>query len=111
MKKAGIFEKFEGESSAYQCQLTRLFDENGIVLSGGEAQKVALARAFARNGELILCDEPSSSLDAVSEYFFHKTIFENGKIVEKGSHDELLQQNGKYAEMFYLQAEKYQEAQ
>lgn len=134
LKKAGIFEKFEGESSAYQCQLTRLFDENGIVLSGGEAQKVALARAFARDGELILCDEPSSSLDAVSEYFFHKTIFEvtkgktviiishrltmakmadlilyveNGKIVEKGSHNELLQQNGKYAEMFYLQAEKY----
>ena len=136
LKKAGLFEKFYTEDLTYENQLTRLFDPEGVVLSGGEEQKMALARAFAKNGELIIFDEPSSSLDAISESLFYKTMFdsiedktvimithrlavtrmadrilyiENGRIEEEGSHDELIKQNGKYAKMFSLQAAKYRE--
>lgn len=115
-------------------QLTREFDKNGVNLSGGESQKVAIARVFARPFELIIMDEPSSALDPVSEYNLNQSIlefahdktvifishrlsttrladkiymFDNGRIVEFGSHDELMVMNGKYAEMFNMQAEKY----
>lgn len=114
--------------------LTREFDDNGTNLSGGEAQKVAIARVFAHPFELIIMDEPSSALDPMAEYNLNRSIMENaadrtvifishrlsttkmadkiymldgGRIIESGTHDELMEQNGKYAEMFNLQAEKY----
>ncbi len=114
--------------------LLREFDENGTSLSGGEAQKVAVARAFYKNCAFAILDEPSANLDPVSEYSLNeamaraakdKTVIfishrlsttvmadviymlENGEIVESGSHEQLMAQNGKYAYMFNLQAEKY----
>lgn len=116
--------------------LLREFDDEGLMLSGGEQQKIAIARAFYKNCPYIILDEPSANLDPVSEYELNhammtqatdKTIIfishrlsttrhadrifmmENGRIIESGSHDELMAQGGKYAEMFNLQAEKYLE--
>lgn len=114
--------------------LLREFDEEGLMLSGGEQQKIAIARAFYKDCPYVILDEPSANLDPVSEYELNhammteatdKTVIfishrlsttrhadrifmmEKGKIIESGSHDELINSNGKYAEMFNLQAEKY----
>ena len=114
--------------------LLREFDEDGLMLSGGEQQKIAIARAFYKECPYVILDEPSANLDPVSEYELNhammtgakdKTVvfishrlsttrhadrifmMEKGKIIESGSHEELMNLNGKYAEMFKLQAEKY----
>lgn len=114
--------------------LLREFDEDGLMLSGGEQQKIAIARAFYKYCPYVILDEPSANLDPVSEYELNhammtaatdKTVIfishrlsttrhadrifmmEKGKIIESGSHEELMNLNGKYAEMFNLQAEKY----
>lgn len=115
-------------------ELLREFDDEGIMLSGGEAQKIAIARAFYKNCPYIILDEPSANLDPIAEYNLnkamieaanHKTVIfishrlsttvvadkiyvmENGEIIEAGSHGELMAQNGTYAKMFTLQSEKY----
>ena len=115
-------------------ELLREFDDDGIMLSGGEAQKTAIARAFYKDCPYVILDEPSANLDPVAEYNLnqamieaadHKTVIfishrlsttvnadriyvmENGKIIESGSHQELMELNGTYAYMFNLQAEKY----
>lgn len=115
-------------------ELLREFSDDGIMLSGGEEQKLTIARAFYKNCPYVIFDEPSANLDPVSEYEFNKAIteaasdktvifishrlsttchadrifmLEKGKIIESGSHDELMKLNGKYAYMFNLQAEKY----
>ena len=114
--------------------LLKEFDENGLMLSGGQQQKLAIARVFYKQCPYIILDEPSANLDPVSEYELNKAIsdgckdrtvifishrlsttrhadrivmLENGRIAEIGSHDELMEKNGKYAYMFNLQAEKY----
>ena len=116
--------------------LTRELDENGVNLSGGEAQKIAIARVFVRPYELIIMDEPSSALDPVAEYELNHSIlnaadrqdrtvifishrlsttrfadrillFADGCLRESGNHDRLMELNGLYAEMFRMQAEKY----
>ncbi len=114
--------------------LTKEFDDSGVNLSGGEAQKIAIARVLYSQADVLILDEPSSALDPLSEYRLNETIrelasdktvifishrlsttrmadtifmLENGTVIESGSHDELMEQNGKYAEMFTLQAEKY----
>ncbi len=114
--------------------LLKEFDENGMSLSGGEAQKVAIARAFYKKCPFAILDEPSANLDPQAEYSLNeamaraandKTVIfishrlsttvmadviymlENGEIVESGTHEELMAMNGKYAYMFNLQAEKY----
>ncbi len=116
-------------------ELLREFDDEGVMLSGGEAQKTAIARAFYKDCPYVILDEPSANLDPVAEYNLnlamieaaqHKTVIfishrlsttvnadriyvmENGKIIESGSHQELMELNGTYAYMFNLQAEKYQ---
>ena len=118
--------------------LLREFDDEGVSLSGGEAQKVAVARAFYKDCPFAILDEPSANLDPVSEYALNESMsraakdktvifishrlsttvmadviymLENGEIVESGSHEELMAKNGKYAYMFNLQAEKYKEEQ
>lgn len=116
--------------------LLREFDDEGISLSGGEAQKIAIARAFYKNCPFAILDEPSANLDPIAEHTLNQSMveaanektvlfishrlsttvmadeiymLENGEIIEHGSHDELMEMNGKYAYMFLLQAEKYTE--
>ncbi|MBQ3100720.1 MAG: ABC transporter ATP-binding protein [Clostridia bacterium] len=135
LRRATFEGKLDELPHGIDSNLTREFDEEGINLSGGEAQKIAIARAFARDCDLIIMDEPSSALDPISEYELNHSIkdnaedktvifishrlsttrmadriymFEDGRIVEHGSHDELMKANGQYARMFDLQAEKYQ---
>lgn len=120
--------------AGYEQMLGRRFAE-GIELSGGEWQKVAIARAYMRDAQLIILDEPTSALDARAEFqvferFTELTkgkmavlishrfstvrmadrilVLDNGQIVEMGSHLELLEQKGRYAELFKLQALGYQ---
>lgn len=117
-----------------QSELLREFDDEGVMLSGGEAQKTAIARAFYKDCPYVILDEPSANLDPVAEYNLnqamieaaeHKTVIfishrlsttvnadkiyvmENGRIIESGSHAELMELGGTYAYMFNLQAEKY----
>ena len=134
LEAAGFTEKLNSLTLGTQTMLTREFDKKGTNLSGGESQKVAIARVFARPYELWIMDEPSSALDPVAEYELNQSIlkyakgktvifishrlsttrmadriymFDSGKLCEVGSHDELMEKNGKYAEMFNIQAEKY----
>jgi ATP-binding cassette subfamily B protein len=118
---------------AYDQMLGRRF-EQGVDISGGEWQKVALARAYLRDAQLLILDEPTAALDARSEFeVFHRfaeltagkmalfishrfstvrsadriIVLENGAIAEEGSHDELARLGGRYAEMFEMQASSY----
>ncbi len=115
--------------------LTREFDDNGIVLSGGEAQKVAVARTTTKKFSLLMLDEPSAALDPMAEYNLNQSLFKrsketttimiahrlssvrnmdkilvinNGELMESGTHDELMRVQGLYSEMFLKQAENYQ---
>ncbi|WP_295795519.1 ABC transporter ATP-binding protein [Mucilaginibacter sp.] len=117
----------------YDQQLGKRFAQ-GVELSGGEWQKVALARAYMRNAQLLILDEPTSALDARAEYavferFAELTkgksavlishrfstvrmadrilVLEKGELIEIGSHEQLIQKNGRYAELFNLQAMGY----
>ena len=114
--------------------LLREFDDDGVSLSGGEAQKIAIARAFYKNCSFAILDEPSANLDPVAEYALNQSMtkaaddktvlfishrlsttvmadeiymLEKGQIIEHGSHEELMELDGKYAYMFKLQADKY----
>ncbi len=117
----------------YDQMLGRRFDQ-GVDLSGGEWQKVALARAYLRDAQLLILDEPTAALDARSEFeVFHRfaeltagkmalfishrfstvrsadriLVLENGRITEEGTHDQLSRMGGRYAEMFEMQASSY----
>lgn len=117
-------------------ELLREFDDEGTMLSGGESQKIAVARAFYKKCPYVILDEPSANLDPVAEYKLNRAmmdaaqdktvifishrlsttvnadkiyVMENGSIIESGSHQELMDRNGTYAYMFNLQAEKYKQ--
>ena len=134
LKESGAYDKIEKLEKGIQTTLTREFDENGANLSVGEQQKVSLARVFAQSSPCIVLDEPSSALDPIAEhkmfenmmraakgrsvvFISHRLssavdadriyLMENGSIVEFGSHKELMEKGGKYAEMFHLQAKNY----
>lgn len=134
VKASGIYPKIQKLKSGMDSQLTKEFDESGVLMSGGEFQKLAIARVFAKDSSIAILDEPSSALDPISEYEVFdnmlkacegKTVIfvshrlssaimadkiymlENGEIIEQGSHNELMEKNGKYAEMFNMQAESY----
>lgn len=129
----------EDNRLSYQIEtpLTTEFEKDGINLSGGEAQKVAIARTLYRKQNLIIMDEPSSALDPLAEYRLNqelneiakdKTVIfishrlstvrdadciymmEKGRIVESDTHEELLSQGGKYAAMWKIQAGLYADA-
>ena len=114
--------------------ISQVFDENGVLLSGGEMQKLLLARAMYKPGGLLLLDEPTSALDPIAEsrmyeqyneisegktavFISHRLastkfcerifFLEKGGIAEQGSHDELMERNGKYRELFEIQSRYY----
>jgi len=134
LKCAGVWDKVENLPNGIDTIMTREFDSEGAVLSGGERQKIVVARAFARNASVKVFDEPSSALDPIAEYELYKgimreskghitlfishrlssvkdadTVFmlENGTVIEEGTHKQLMDMKGKYCEMFTKQARNY----
>lgn len=139
LEQSGFSKRLDTLPNGIKTSLTREFAEDGVNLSGGEAQKVAIARLFAKKERMhiAILDEPSSALDPKAEYELNKNMlkkagdatvifishrlsttrdadciymFENGEIVEQGTHRELMEQNGQYAEMFRCQARYYQQS-
>ena len=134
LKRADFANKLEKLSDSIDTELTKEFSDSGTMLSGGESQKVAIARMFVRDMPVAILDEPSSALDPIAEYRLNKSmlenaenqavilishrlsttkdadriiLLENGSIAESGTHSELIAGCGKYAEMWNVQAEKY----
>ena len=134
LRQSGIWDKISALPKSADTVLTREFDKNGIGLSGGENQKVSAARLFAKDFEFAVLDEPSSALDPIAEYKMYENLIEvtkdktvlyishrlssavlsdkiivigDGKVMEEGSHSELMAKDGKYKEMFTLQASSY----
>ena len=136
LEKAGIAEKIESLPKKENSYITQTLDDEGIMLSGGETQKLLLAKAMYKNGPFLILDEPTSALDPLAEskiYEEYNSMAENktslfishrlastkfcdrimflddGQIAEVGSHDELIKKGGKYREIFDIQSHYYQE--
>ena len=132
--KAGLAEKVESLAKKENTFITQTLDDDGILLSGGETQKLLLAKALYKNGSFLILDEPTSALDPIAESkiyeeynemsngktavfishrlastkFCDKIMFlDNGKIAEFGTHEELMKLGGKYKEMFEIQSQYY----
>ena len=131
LKAAGFSKEL---SNGLSTEMLREFDKDGVMLSGGEAQKAAIARAFYKSCPYAILDEPSANLDPIAEYNLNQAmikaaenktvifishrlsttvnadricVLKDGAIAEEGTHSELMKKGGLYAEMFTLQAEKY----
>ena len=131
---SGIWDKIEGFERGMETVLTREFDDQGENLSVGQQQKLSLSRVFAEHAPVVVLDEPSSALDPIAEYQMFENmmrattgrsvifishrlssavladrvlLMENGRLIEVGSHAELMGKDGKYAAMFRRQAENY----
>ena len=134
LEKAGLLEKVNTLTKKEETYITQTLDENGIVLSGGETQKLLLAKAMYKDGPMLILDEPTSALDPIAESriyeeynhmassktavfishrlastkFCDRILFlDGGKIVEEGSHDQLMNNGGKYREIFDIQSHYY----
>ncbi|MCM1231139.1 MAG: ABC transporter ATP-binding protein/permease [Muribaculum sp.] len=132
--KAGLGSKLASLKNGSETELLKILHEDGIDLSGGERQKLALARALYKDASIIVLDEPTAALDALAEYELYKNfdgiiadksavyishrlsstrfcdaiaMFVAGRLVEYGTHDELLSRGGEYARMFEVQAQYY----
>ena len=137
LTRTGIYDKVEALSNGVDSNVTREFDNEGAMFSGGEAQKISIARIFAGNQEIVIMDEPTSALDPIAEQEMYRNMFEacegktvifishrlssatmadrvymfeNGEIIEQGTHSELLAMNAKYADMWHKQADNYADA-
>lgn len=134
--RAGIWDKLN-ESGGLDACMTREFDPEGLVLSGGEAQKMAIAHVYAKQNRFVILDEPSSALDPIAEYEMYRTmldacsdcgvifishrlssavladkiyLIDGGRVAESGTHEQLMAMDGIYADMFRKQAENYKES-
>lgn len=138
LEQSGLSEKINSYEKGIHTNLLKIFDKEGIDLSGGEKQRLAMARALYKDGKVIILDEPTAALDALAEdrmyrkfenmihgktavFISHRlgstrfcdkiAMFEDGTIVEEGTHEELMAKNGKYAYMFGIQSQYYDEKQ
>ncbi len=135
-ERAGAIDYIKKLPFGFDTPLTRLFEEDGIELSGGEWQKLSVARAFFKESDILIMDEPTASLDPLAEsdifnrfselsqgklsvFVSHRlsgavtagkiVVLENGGIAEEGTHDELMQKQGRYYLLFSTQAKHYTE--
>jgi len=132
---SGFTERLESMPDGLNSILYKTYDEDGVQISGGEAQKIALARALYRDAPFVILDEPTAALDPIAEYDVYTTfdrtiggksavfishrlsscrfchdiaVFDNGKLIQRGSHDELLtNENGMYYNLWNAQAQHY----
>ena len=138
MKNSGAYDFVENLPEKENTVITREFDEKGVGLSGGEQQKLAVARVFAGDTDLAILDEPSSAFDPVAEYKMYENLIKatkdktviyishrlssavlsdkifvisDGTVKECGNHKELMDLNGIYSNMFTLQAESYKNSE
>ena len=138
MKAAGIWEKIESLPNGMDTHLQKGVYEDGVDLSGGELQKLVLARAIYKDGSILILDEPTAALDPIAEnnlylryreltkgktsvYISHRfastrfcdriVLLGDGVVQESGSHDELMEQNGQYAYMFGVQSKYYKKGE
>lgn len=136
LRDAGFGARLDAMPNSLDTMLYKDWDQSGVTLSGGEAQKVAIARALYKDAPFIILDEPTAALDPLAEadiyahfnsvsgdrtalYISHRLsscrfcdhilVFDQGEIIEYGSHEELLQRHGKYAELWHAQAQYYTE--
>nr|WP_204487909.1 ABC transporter ATP-binding protein [Caldicoprobacter guelmensis] len=136
LEQAGIWNKICSLKNGVDTSMLKILDDDGVEFSGGENQKIAIARALYKDAPIVVLDEPTAALDALAEYSIYMSfnrmvknktaiyishrlastrfcdaiaMFENGKLVEYGTHDELIALNGKYADMFTVQAKYYRE--
>ncbi len=136
VRRAGLSERLDTMENGIETCLYKDFDDKGVEISGGEMQKLCLARAIYKGSPFIVLDEPTAALDPISEhdiytkfngivgtrtaiYISHRlsscrfcdeiTVMENGRIAERGSHDELLSKGGVYKELWMAQAEYYKD--
>jgi ATP-binding cassette subfamily B protein len=134
LDESGFTTRLQALPNGIHTELTKEFDEDGVNLSGGESQKVAIARVFYKNNPMVILDEPSSALDPISEYNLNKSmeelgrdkmvffishrlsttrradtiyVLEEGRLAEAGTHAELLAKEGVYTRMWNAQAANY----
>jgi len=134
LEMSGFMERLTTLPNSLETNLTTEFEDDGVNLSGGEGQKLAVARVFYAGANLIILDEPSSALDPIAEYHLNCSMMdaaenksvlfishrlsttriadriymlEDGRIIEEGNHAELIKGDGKYAEMWRVQAGQY----
>lgn len=133
-EQAGAAEFIEDLPQGYDTQLMRYFDRDGIELSGGQWQKLAIARAFYSDADILILDEPTASLDPLAEqeifarfdalrnnkttiFVSHRlssatiaskiVVLDHGRLIEEGTHRVLMEKNGTYAKLFRTQASRY----
>jgi ABC-type multidrug transport system fused ATPase/permease subunit len=136
LKQVGLYEKINGLENGKNTMMLKIIDENGLMLSGGESQKLAIARALYKGGNCVIMDEPTSALDALAEaeiysefdnltkgrtsiYISHRlastkfcdviALIDGTGLREYGNHDELMAQHGIYYDMFITQGKYYRE--
>ncbi len=136
LENSGVLGKVSGFENGIDTIMTKEFDDKGVVLSGGEQQKLAISHIYSKKPRFVILDEPTSALDPIAEYEMYNRmmaacencgmifishrlssavmadriyLMEHGSVIESGTHAELMKNNGKYAEMFRRQAKNYGE--